>query len=145
MEHRHILRILLKYFLHYAMSSNFSDWVKTRISHSLKNYLINSIIIIKCNIIVTCRGDYRRLLDWMIGYINILYTPLGTTGNYNYSQFTDGGDVVSLTRRPSGRPAAFDPQVLFSVGARGSVVGWGAMLQAGRSRVQVPMNFFQLT
>jgi hypothetical protein len=33
-------------------------------------------------------------------------------------------------------------------GARGSVVGWGAMLQAGRSRVQVPMgslDFFQLT
>jgi hypothetical protein len=29
-------------------------------------------------------------------------------------------------------------------GARGSVVGWGAMLQAGRSRVQVPMrSFFQ--
>jgi hypothetical protein len=25
-------------------------------------------------------------------------------------------------------------------GARGSVVGWGAMLQAGRSRVQVPMR-----
>jgi hypothetical protein len=24
------------------------------------------------------------------------------------------------------------------MGARGSVVGWGAMLQAGRSRVQVP-------
>jgi hypothetical protein len=33
------------------------------------------------------------------------------------------------------------------VGARGSVVGWGTMLQAGRSRVRVPMRwiFFQLT
>jgi hypothetical protein len=33
-------------------------------------------------------------------------------------------------------------------GARGSVVGWGATLQAGRSRVQVPMrslDFFQVT
>jgi hypothetical protein len=33
-------------------------------------------------------------------------------------------------------------------GARGSVVGSGAMLQAGRSRVQAPMrslDFFQLT
>jgi hypothetical protein len=33
-------------------------------------------------------------------------------------------------------------------GARGSVVGCGAMLQSGRSRVQVPMrslDFFQLT
>jgi hypothetical protein len=35
-----------------------------------------------------------------------------------------------------------------SLEARGSVVGWGAMLQAGRSRVQVPLrslDFFQLT
>jgi hypothetical protein len=34
-----------------------------------------------------------------------------------------------------------------SGGARGSVVGWGTMLQTGRSRVRVPMRwiFFQLT
>jgi hypothetical protein len=34
------------------------------------------------------------------------------------------------------------------MGARGSVVGWGTMLQAGRSRVRVPMRwifFFQFT
>jgi hypothetical protein len=29
----------------------------------------------------------------------------------------------------------------FWTGARGSVVGWGTMLQAGRSRVRVPMRW----
>jgi hypothetical protein len=33
-------------------------------------------------------------------------------------------------------------QLSFSVGARGSIVGWGIMLQAGRSRVQVPIKCF---
>jgi hypothetical protein len=30
---------------------------------------------------------------------------------------------------------------LYYTGARGSVVGWGTLLQAGRSRVQVPMRW----
>jgi hypothetical protein len=29
-----------------------------------------------------CRGDYTRILDWIIGFIDILYTVVGTTGNY---------------------------------------------------------------
>jgi hypothetical protein len=27
--------------------------------------------------------DFRRVLDWMIGFIDILHTPLGTTGKYS--------------------------------------------------------------
>jgi hypothetical protein len=35
--------------------------------------------------IVTCRGlrvTYKRVLHWMTAFIDTLYTPLGTTGNY---------------------------------------------------------------
>jgi hypothetical protein len=34
----------------------------------------------------------------------------------------------------------YRPNIIL-VGARGSVVGWGTMLQAGRSRVQIPMRW----
>jgi hypothetical protein len=31
--------------------------------------------------IITCRSDYRRVLDWVTGFIDILYTQFGTIGN----------------------------------------------------------------
>jgi hypothetical protein len=32
----------------------------------------------------------------------------------------------------------------YILGARGNVVGWGTMLEAGSSRVQVPMRIFSI-
>jgi hypothetical protein len=65
--------------------------------------------------------------------------------NANYIQWTDGSIVGNLT-------TLYQLQWLFSVnlyksmGARGSIVGSGTMLQAGRSRVRVLMRWiFQCT
>jgi hypothetical protein len=54
----------------------------------------------------------------------------------------------ALTIFYSVPPAADFDGIQFSVGARGSLVGWGTMLQAGRSWIRFPMrslDFFQLT
>jgi hypothetical protein len=42
---------------------------------------------------------------------------------------------------PSSFRVHFNISLPVHVGARGSVVGWGTMLQAGRSRVRVPMRW----
>jgi hypothetical protein len=48
--------------------------------------------------------------------------------------------------KTDGEFATFSVRILYSEGARGSVVGWGTMLQAGRSPVREPdeVDFFNL-
>jgi hypothetical protein len=47
----------------------------------------------------------------------------------------------SLSFIISNKIYAFLTSVICAVGARGSVVGWGTMLQAGRSRDRIPMRW----
>jgi hypothetical protein len=56
-------------------------------------------------------------------------------------------ELSSLTRKPGSRVRIPHKAWMFGMcmclfcGARGSVIGWGIMLQAGRSRVRVPMKW----
>jgi hypothetical protein len=48
--------------------------------------------------IVTCISDYRRGLDWWIGFIDHLYTRLGTTSNYSSLAYLYTSDDSTLVR-----------------------------------------------
>jgi hypothetical protein len=56
-----------------------------------------------------------------------------------------GGRLYSAIRHNTIANQYTRIQCSVNMGARGSVVGWGTMLQAGRSRVQVPMRSLDLS
>jgi hypothetical protein len=78
-------------------------------------------------------------------------TPCGLVNHYQLLEEHYG--FISWVRAPSGATVSHCPSVIsasfppyssyactFICGARSSVVGWGTMLQAGRSRVPFPMR-----
>jgi hypothetical protein len=56
-----------------------------------------------------------------------------------------GYQTEDRTWRSSTEYSSFFPVVHYFTGARGSAVGWGNMLQAGRSRVRVLMRSFHFS
>jgi hypothetical protein len=68
--------------------------------------------------------------------------PLWRDSERNVSQHSSNLICCSLFRRcnfDSFNVHTFSKDI-FYIGARGSVVGWGTTLQAGRSRVRIPMR-----
>jgi hypothetical protein len=46
------------------------------------------------------RCDYRRVIDWKIGFIDHLYAPLGTTGNYSAIADLDTLEITTALPKP---------------------------------------------
>jgi hypothetical protein len=63
-----------------------------------------------------------------------LFTQIGLFKDEIFSRNPD--NTESNNRRPPEHRSPYEPHL----GARGNVVGWGTMLQAGRSRVRFPMR-----
>jgi hypothetical protein len=93
---------------------------------------------------------YRELMNHILTVFRIWLQMV--FGNVNYNQFhlwcssrftRDSCDVGIVMNFNLARKCKFHLLFLFPniIGARGSVVGWGTMLQAERSRVRVPMRW----
>jgi hypothetical protein len=104
---------------------------------------------------VCARARARRVLahGWVSRAYILFPPPLLHEGHYYTAQSSmgDSTPVWGTDPHPASRPpgtshttddsaSRYSISILFLLGVRGSVVGWGIMLQAGRSRVRFPMS-----
>jgi hypothetical protein len=87
-----------------------------------------------------------RDISWLINELSTYQAtkPDSTTVQPTVRSYTDWAiPMLSVTKREvQGNVCVLHFTCYISnYGARGSVVGWGTMLQAGRSRVRVPLRW----